>query len=74
MNPDLLENCSANGELGHLQRSSNDGFNVSDVDLPRDVQSATGSAFDDISLLIAHRGFYREQFVGLFVHGGAEEV
>ena len=31
------KNCSANRELGHFQRSSNNGFNVSDVDLSGDV-------------------------------------
>ena len=62
------------GELGHVQRGTNNRFNVSDVDLARHIQSATSSSFDHISLLVAHRGFDREQFIRLCVHGGAEEV
>ena len=54
---DLLENGSAHGELGHIQGRTDDGFDVSDVDFARHIQSAASATFDHIALLVAHRGF-----------------
>ena len=37
---------------------TDDGLNVADVDLAGDVQSATGSTFDHIPVLVARGGFH----------------
>lgn len=69
-----MEYGSANGELGHFQRRTDDGLDVANVDFACDVQSATGSAFDHIPLLIAWGWFHRENLIRVGVHGGAEKV
>lgn len=43
-------------------------IDVSDVDLPGDVQSAAGSSFDHISSMIASGGFERNDFVRMCAH------
>ena len=60
-----MENCCANRELGHFQGRTDDGLNVADVDLAGDVQSATGSTFDHIPLLVARGVFHREELIRL---------
>ena len=69
-----MENCCADRELSHFQGRTNDRLDVADVDLAGNVQSATGSTFDHIPLLVARGGFHREELIGLGVHRGAEEM
>ena len=63
-----LFEAGANGKLGHLHKENDDRFDVSDVDLPGDVQSAAGSSFDHISSMIASGGFDRNDFVRMCAH------
>ena len=70
----MLEDCGANGELGHFQGHPDDGLNVSNGDLAGSVQSPTCSAFDDVAHLVATRRVDGQEFVRVSVHSGSEDM
>ena len=70
----MLIHFVADGELSHLQRGADDVLDVANMDLPGDIELATGTTFHNIASGIALLGVDREDRVRVGVHDGLQKL